>query len=102
MTALKATAIKNRILAGATHGDYTFALKNERDGDSDGASGFITNNVTGKVVFVTTDVGSYAANNLGTMMFRSAKHLKDYQGARNQWTNTENNEFVSEILAVLD
>lgn len=74
-------------------------LKNIRiNGDPRGCSGFITNLITGRVVYVTTERSPYGPLQ-GKMMYRTARDTKDYSGGMNRWSTVD--EFVPDVLDLL-
>jgi hypothetical protein len=84
-----ATKLKNKFPS-----EFDVQLKNIIiNGDKRGCSGFISYN--GKIVYVTTEP-------LGTMglMYRTAKHNKDYQGGANQWAKGVDN-LVSAVMKTI-
>ena len=83
------TKLKNKFPA-----EFDVQLKNITiNGDKRGCSGFISYN--GKMVYLTTEP-------LGMMgmMYRTAKHNKDYHGGVNQWTKDVDN-LVNVIIKML-
>lgn len=75
------TIVKNRLKKIAPHIEPH--LRNVRiNGHLHGCSGFLRNPETGKIVYISTDL------NHGTniqAMYRSAEHLKDFTGGRNNF-----------------
>lgn len=73
--------------------NFTFNLSTINiNGQKRGCSGFITNPITGKHCYITTEPffegGLYGDKNR-TIMMRTAAHLKDYSGGVNQWLSVD-------------
>lgn len=98
---MKKTALTNRIKKmSRSANSLTFDLDNIKiNGDVRGCSGFITNNDTGVIVYVDTESTlSYRPHN--EMMFRQARHDKDYRGLRNRWSGLDT--YVIDVIKLLD
>ena len=82
---------------------FTFHLKNiSVNGQKRGCSGFVVENSTGKVVYITTEPffeGGLYGNKKNTLMYRTAENLKDYSGGLNHWGMCEN--VAGHILSLL-
>ena len=79
--------------------NYEFHIKNNKvNGNYDGASGFILNTSTNKIVYVSVSDSTYKAN-MG-YMYRTANHLKDWQGGGNHWAKS-NEHFADGINLLL-
>ena len=84
--------------------NFTFHLKNVSvNGQRRGCSGFIVENSTGKIVWVDTEpffTGGLFGNSNQTLLYRFAKHIKDYSGLGNHWGRCENiADHISSLLA---
>jgi len=74
-------------------------LKNIRvNGDPRGCSGFVVNVTNGKIAYVTTEESVYGPLK-GKIMYRTAKHLKDYTGGVNRWSTDA--DIVSDVWDLL-
>lgn len=63
-----------------------------------GCSGFITNKINGKHVYINTE--SLVNNHVGNkILIRTVKHTKDYSGGYNQYTTEEN--LVNDVMRLL-
>lgn len=73
---------------------FTFHLKNiSINGQRRGCSGFVVENSTGRVAYITTEPffkGGLCGNKENTLMYRAAENLKDYRGGTNHWGMCEN------------
>ena len=98
-TGMSSVALRNRV---NKLGNFNIHLKNIRvNGNLRGCSGFIENPATGKIVYITTEPS--IVHNLSTkVMYRTAKHLKDYTGGQNQWGDLKNNQFITDIIKELN
>lgn len=69
--------------------DLTFDVKDIKiNGQTRGCSGFVTNPKNGNIVYVNTEQSMYDPRTLkDRILYRRAKHGKDYTGERNQWSN---------------
>lgn len=72
---------------------YTVKTHNiDINGQKRGCSGFIVNNITNKICYITTepyfDGGLFGDKNR-TIMMRTAKSLSDYSGGINQWLSVD-------------
>lgn len=81
-------------LKNAFPATYTVALRNINiNGNKRGCSGFVSFN--GKTVYINTE----PCGSLG-LMFRTAKHDKDYTGGQNQWAKNIDT-LVSGVVSLL-
>jgi hypothetical protein len=76
---------------------FVFNLNNIRiNGQLRGCSGFITNPENDAIVYINTEKSVMDGN---SMLFRYARHEKDYQGLTNRWATT--NDFIPSVIAAL-
>lgn len=93
---LGSVATKNAITKIAHGANLTFKLKNIRiNGQMRGCSGFVQNNATGQIIYLTTEESAYSPLQ-GKVMFRTADNFTDYRGGRNRWA--DNWEEVAALL----
>lgn len=65
----------------------TIDLRNIRiNGTLRGCSGFIRNDNTGAIIYLTTEESCYGPLQ-NKVMYRTAVSMTDYTGGRNQWAN---------------
>ena len=68
------------------------------NGSKRGCSGFITNKLNGKHVYINTE-SSIQASYANKILIRTAKNTKDYTGGYNQYTTEEN--LVNAVMNLL-
>lgn len=94
--------LKNAVkkMLGEKADELGFEIKNIRiNGSPKGCSGFIYHKETGKTLYVTTEPLNNGITR-GQIMYRTAKHLKDYTGGYNRWVSFQ--QFVdSEVERTL-
>lgn len=96
MKPILATTLRNQF---KKVGEYEYYLKNiVINGVKKGCSGFIKNPTNHKIIYLTTEAVCYEPLK-DKVMFRTAKHLKDYTGGINQWCNRE--ELVEKVAEAL-
>ena len=82
-----------------TTADLTFKLSNINiNGRDQGCSGFITDNQTGRTVYVSTDI------NLGLntkALYRNARDTKDYHGMRNRYAPMDADALATTVLNLI-
>ena len=88
MRPILSTKLKNRIRN--LNPNLTVSLKNVRiNGEAMGCTGFVVDPGTNHTVYVSTD------HNHGTsteVLYRTAKHTKDYTGGRNRYCSYDADE----------
>lgn len=89
------TIVKNRLKKIAPHIEPH--LSNVRiNGHNHGCSGFLRDPATGQIVYISTDLNHGTSRQA---LFRTAEHLKDYRGGRNNFCDfDEITESAVELL----
>lgn len=97
--AISSVKLRNRLRK--VNPDLEIELKNVRiNGVLHGASGFVTHPVTKKVVYVSTDVNHGISSD--KVLYRNAKHTKDFRGMRNRYTAYDADIVAEDIVELLE
>lgn len=98
MRPILSTKLKNRLLN--LNPNLTVALKNVRiNGEAMGCTGFVTDNASGKVVYISTDHNHFTSTQA---LYRTAQHTEDYTGGRNQYCTYDTDEVAYHVTDLLD
>jgi len=97
--AIGMTKLKNRFKK--VEPEIEFHIKNVNiNGVTHGCSGFIVDAKSGRAVYVSTDVNHGISSD--KVLYRNAKHTKDFRGKRNRYTyNYDVEETVEKVLELL-